>query len=266
MVCGDMAHGAPLIKPSSPEDHRVTLRLILYSVADIMPQRAAGADGHHMEQDEVSTWDGVTQRSGYKRRVIEGRDSLAQAARDGDWSAVFALLDEHPGWINSGRVGGGSGYAPLHQAAWHGAEAGLAHRLVARGAWRTLRTAQGERAVDIAERRGHHHLLAPLTPVIRHPLPAETMRSMQRHFHALIHERAGDLITDQRLRLPELETLTEQRNPASWFTVPGMYGGFSYRLEQAQLIVESWFRVVGGSGQRHVVDEHGARLVAEGFV
>ncbi|MFD0467359.1 hypothetical protein ACFQ0B_02855 [Nonomuraea thailandensis] len=64
-----------------------------------------------MEQDEVSTWDGVTQRSGYKRRVIEGRDSLAQAARDGDWSAVFALLDEHPGWINSGRVGGGSGYA-----------------------------------------------------------------------------------------------------------------------------------------------------------
>ncbi|GAA2818711.1 ankyrin repeat domain-containing protein [Nonomuraea rubra] len=219
-----------------------------------------------MGQDRVSTWDGVTLRSSYKDRVVEGRDQLAQAARDGDWPTVLDLLDEHPEWINSGRVGGRSGYAPLHQVAWHGAAADLADQLVARGAWRTLRTAQGEQPVDIAGRLGHRHLLVPLTPVILHPLPIETMRSIQRHFHALIHERAGDLITEQQLRLPELETLTEQRNPACWFAVPGMYGGFSYRLDRTQLIVESWCRVVGGSGQRHVIDEHGARLVAEGFV
>ncbi|MEV5495132.1 hypothetical protein AB0M50_06990 [Nonomuraea fuscirosea] len=219
-----------------------------------------------MGKDEVSTWDGVTLRSTYSDKVIEGRDKLADATRDGDWSMVLDLLEAHPAWINSGRVGGGSGYAPLHQVAWHGADTDIAHRLVAHGAWRTLRTAQGDRAVDIADRRGHRHLLAPLTPVIHHHLPAETLSSIQRHFHTLIHERAADLITDQQLRLPELETLTEQQNPACWFAVPGMYGGFSYRLTGAELTVESWSRVVGGSGRRHVIDEHGARLVAEGFV
>jgi hypothetical protein len=219
-----------------------------------------------VRQAEVSAWDGVTLRSSYNDRVVEGRDKLADAARDGDWSRVFDLLEAHPAWINVGRVGGSSGYAPLHQVAWHGADAAIAHRLVAAGAWRMLRTAQGEQAVDVAERRGHHHLLMPLTPVIRHPLPVETMRSIQRHFHTLIADRAGDLITDQRLRLPELETLTEQRDPTCWFPVPGMYGGFRYRLELAELTVESWCRVVGGSGQRHIIDGQGARLVAEGFV
>ncbi|MEU8205455.1 hypothetical protein [Streptosporangium sp. NPDC049046] len=219
-----------------------------------------------MRQDEVSTWDGVTLRSSYSDWVIEGRDKLADAARDGDWSTVFDLLGEHPDWINGGRVGGGSGYAPLHQVAWHGADADIAHQLVASGAWRMLRTTQGEQAVDIAARMGHHHLLVPLTPVIRHQLPIDTMGSIQRHFHTLIHERVGDLITDHQLRLPELETLTEQRNPACWFAVPGMYGGFSYRLERAELTVGSWIRIVGGSGRRHIIDEHGARLVAKGFV
>ncbi|MEV0614040.1 hypothetical protein AB0I81_12015 [Nonomuraea sp. NPDC050404] len=219
-----------------------------------------------MGQDEVSTWDGVTLRSSYNDRAVEERDKLADAARDGNWAGLFDLLEANPHWINSGRVGGSSGYAPLHQVAWHGADADIAHRLAAGGAWRMLRTAQGERPVDIADRRGHHHLLVPLTPVIHHRLPAETMKSIQHHFHTLIHHRAGDLITDQQLRLPELEPLTEQRNPACWFAVPGMYGGFSYRLERAELTVESWCRVVGGSGQRHIVGEHGARLVAEGFV
>ncbi|MER6512526.1 ankyrin repeat domain-containing protein [Nonomuraea sp. NPDC001636] len=145
-----------------------------------------------MEQNKASKWDGVTLRSSYKGHLIAGRDELADAARDGAWSTVFELLEEHPEWVNGGRVGGTSGYAPLHQAAWHGADVSVVHRLIARGAWRTLRTAQGERAIDIATRRGHHPLLAPLTPVIHHPLPAGTLRSIQRHFHALIHERAAD--------------------------------------------------------------------------
>jgi hypothetical protein len=55
-----------------------------------------------------------------------------------------------------------------------------------------------------------------------------------------------------------------------WFPVPGMYGGFSYRLEaagvEAKLVSESWSRVVGGSGQRHEVTSEGSRLVEEGFV
>jgi hypothetical protein len=55
-----------------------------------------------------------------------------------------------------------------------------------------------------------------------------------------------------------------------WFPVPGMYGGFSYRLEsvgvEAKLVSESWCRVVGGSGQRHEITSAGSQLVEEGFV
>jgi hypothetical protein len=54
--------------------------------------------------------------------------------------------------------------------------------------------------------------------------------------------------------------------------VPGMYGGFSYRLEvagvEAKLVSESWSRVVDGSGQRHEITSAGSQLVEveEGFV
>jgi len=71
---------------------------------------------------------------------------------------------------------------------------------------------------------------------------------------------------------PQLELLLERDTDAEpvWFAVPGMTGGFSYRLVsdgvEAILISESWCRVVDGSGQRHEITSAGSRLVAEGFV
>jgi hypothetical protein len=93
---------------------------------------------------------------------------------------------------------------------------------------------------------------------------------LQAHFHAVIRGRADDLITRYEVRLPELEPLLELRDPEIWFAVPGMYGGFRYRLEgtgtDARLVTESFCRIAGGSGQRHEVTTDGSRLVAEGFV
>jgi hypothetical protein len=51
-----------------------------------------------------------------------------------------------------------------------------------------------------------------------------------------------------------------------WFSVPGMYGGFDITLRQGNLDVRSWCRVVGGSGQAHLITPEGAVLVDEGFV
>jgi hypothetical protein len=49
-----------------------------------------------------------------------------------------------------------------------------------------------------------------------------------------------------------------------------MYGGFSYTLEadgaDARPVAESWCRVVGGSGQCHLITADGFELVAEGFI
>jgi hypothetical protein len=138
------------------------------------------------------------------------------------------------------------------------------------GAWRTLQNARGERPVDVAERKGHLHLREILEPVISHCVPIGVLLKVQSHFHDVIRARIDEQLPDHGLRLPELEPLLELDRPQMWFPVPGMYGGFSYRLEslgvEAKLVSESWCRVVDGSGQRHEITTEGGWLVAEGFV
>lgn len=215
-------------------------------------------------------WDGVTKSATFTERAAKARHALADAARDYEWDRVVALLEEHPDAVNSARPDGESGFAPLHQAAHGGAAVDVVERLIEMGAWRTLRNARGERPVDVARRKGHAHLLGILEPEYRQRVPAESLQRIQAHFHEVIRGRAGDLIEKHSLRLPELENLLEMTRPRAWFPVPGMYGGFSYRLEgegaEARLVAESWSRVAGGSGQRHVIDTAGSRLVDEGFV
>ena len=50
------------------------------------------------------------------------------------------------------------------------------------------------------------------------------------------------------------------------FPIPGMYGGFSIALFKSRLHVESWSRVVGGSGRAYVITAERTTLVDEGFV
>ena len=93
---------------------------------------------------------------------------------------------------------------------------------------------------------------------------------VQTHFHTVIRSRAERLVEEHGLRLPELEPLLELDTPEMWFAVPGMYGGFRYRLEagdvRLKLLSDSWCRVVDGSGQRHEITPRGSQLVDEGFV
>jgi hypothetical protein len=101
-------------------------------------------------------------------------------------------------------------------------------------------------------------------------VPLGVLRKIQDTFHAVIRERADRLVQEHALRLPGLEPLLEMDRPKVWFAVPGMYGGFSYWLEQvgveARLIAESWCRVAEGSGRRHEITSSGSKLLAEGVV
>ncbi|MGW1164566.1 hypothetical protein [Streptomyces sp. NPDC002550] len=101
------------------------------------------------------------------------------------------MLDEHPARINSARLEGRGGDAPLHRAAWHGASADTVGRLLEYGGWRTLRAADGTRAVDIAAQRRHQNLTALLRPDLGHPLPPGETARLQEHLHRLIRRRAG---------------------------------------------------------------------------
>jgi hypothetical protein len=215
-------------------------------------------------------WDGLARSEMLNDWAANSRNALADAAKAYNWPRVFELISEHKEFINSCRPDGKSLFAPLHQAAHTGAPVDIIHRLIEMGAWRTLQNARGERPVDVAERKGHHHLRGVLEPMLKHRVPLGVLLKIQSHFHGVIRGRIDRELLDLGLRLPELEPLLELDRPQMWFPVPGMTGGFSYRLEstgvEAKLVSESWRRVVGGSGQRHEITSEGSCLIEEGFV
>lgn len=215
-------------------------------------------------------WDGINGTDALSETERQVRHSLADAAKAYDWKKVVFVLQDRPELVNTTRPGGSSLYAPLHQAAHGGADRETVEKLIDLGAWRTLQNARGERPVDVATRCGHRHLLGILEPELKRHVPYGVLMKVQAHFHEVILGRAARQVQDAGLRLPELEPLLEFEPHDVWFAVPGMYGGFSYRLQsegiEATLISESWCRVVEGSGQRHQITSAGSRMVAEGFV
>ncbi len=91
-------------------------------------------------------------------------------------------------------------------------------------------------------------------------IPADKLKAIEHHFHELILSRAGELVHQQALELPQLSGFLSDE---VYFPVPGMHGGFSYRFEDTgvtpALIVKSWNRVVDGSEQAHEITEDGIR-------
>jgi hypothetical protein len=215
-------------------------------------------------------WDGITRAETLHNAQVEIRHALAGAAQNNQWPSVVKLLEGNPELINSSFLDDASYFSPLHQAAHSGASVVVIQQLIRLGAWRTLQNAWGERPVDVANRLQHTDIVAALAPEFTHDIPHGVLIKIQAHFHALISRRAKKLVKEHFLRLPELEPLLELETPGMWFPVPGMYGGFNYRFEtigvNAKLISESWCRVCGGSGQRHVITSEGCVLVNKGFV
>lgn len=215
-------------------------------------------------------WDGIVGTDVLHGTEAAVRHELADAAKCYDWARAMVILREHPNLVNTTRPGGRSLFAPLHQAAHGGAPLAVVEELILLGAWRTLQNSQGERPIDIAERRGHKHLLSVMKPKLKRRVPIGVLLKIQSQFHEVIHGRAADQVRSAGLRLPELEPLLEIARQNIWFAIPGMYGGFSYQLQvdgvEAVLMSESWCRVVDGSGQRHEVTSGTVKLVAEGFV
>lgn len=245
-------------------------------------------------------WNGVLDPGQLRAGVIAARHRLADAARTGDWATMLRLLDE-PGRlvdVNGWRPGGTAWFTPLHQAAWHGAPAHVAAELVARGALRSLGDAHGRTAFDVrlsrdAKQRSskgpaaqsdskgpaaqgdpsHPRNLAlrSLLDPPASPLTSTQVRALDTHLAAVIEGRiSGELYNGRHprtvLRYPPVGILHEIPGQRLWFPVPGMYGGFEIELRQGYLEVMSWSRVVGGSGEAHVVTEQGAVLVDRGFV
>lgn len=96
----------------------------------------------------------------------------------------------------------------------------------------------------------------------------DDLQSILKNFHELIRLVSRGLSEEAKVSLPSQEDILASEQRAQWLPIPGMYGGFNYALsaDRKILTVESWSRIVEGSGQRHVVTSSGSDLVAEGFV
>ncbi len=214
---------------------------------------------------QSNTWLGALARPDLlNHNFVRTLTELADAARGYNWQRVIELLDQTPDGVNATRPGGSALFALLHQVAHGGAPVEVASKLIALGAWRTLRTASGEQPVDIARRLNHDHLIEVLTPQYRHRVPLEALALLQVHFHDVISAQVDFLGDMDGLRYPELEPLLELEEPQMWFAVPGMYGGFWYWLaadgDDPVLMSESSSRVVGGFGETYEVTIRGSAL------
>ncbi len=208
-------------------------------------------------------WDGATLRTTYREDEVARRDWIADAARDGRWAQLLEVLDT--AHVNRTRLGGEKGFAPLHQAAWHGAPVEVAQRLIQLGAWRTLRTNEGQTAWNIAAQRGHQHLAEILRPAPLHSLADDVVRGLEKQLHLLIRGRSAELVLQWRLTLPQLAPITELTEPKLWFPVPGQYGGFRIELHGEELKVPSWNRVFGGWAQTHRITHDMIQLIEDGW-
>ena len=96
------------------------------------------------------------------------------------------------------------------------------------------------------------------------------LAQIQEHFHGLIRSRAREGGLPMPRHLPSLHDLRVDEAEPRWFAVPGMYGGFSFRLQahanHPQLVTESWSRVADGSGMRHTITPTQVILDEQGFV
>lgn len=98
----------------------------------------------------------------------------------------------------------------------------------------------------------------------------DDLAALESRFHDLIRRVVASMAgVAVPAALPNVGQGVGQSEPI-WFPVPGMYGGFSWTVRQERegpvLVVESWSRIVGGSGQRHRITREGCVLESEGFV
>jgi hypothetical protein len=96
------------------------------------------------------------------------------------------------------------------------------------------------------------------------PAAEDVLRKLEAGLHSVMRERVAVLIESHDLQLPTLssDSLPSADSPC-WFSIPGMYGGRKYWLdnchEPVRLRCESWSRIIEGSEQSHEIAVHETR-------
>ena len=96
---------------------------------------------------------------------------------------------------------------------------------------------------------------------------APELKHLVGNFHRLIRKRQLEFNLPPLSHMPSAHEVIGSTAGKKWFSVPGMYGGFSYQLggpeASPKLVVKSWSRVVEGSEQTHEVTGAGFSITPE---
>jgi hypothetical protein len=98
--------------------------------------------------------------------------------------------------------------------------------------------------------------------------PGETrLRPIQRHFHNLIKARTHQLSPRGTASLPSLDDIRQSSSAEGWLPVPGLFGGFMYRLDRhvsaPRLLVETRAGIRLELGPRYVITEAGVSAIED---
>lgn len=198
-------------------------------------------------------------------------EKIANLSYNFQWPELINVLKENESAVNFCRLSTSERksklFTPLHQAAFGLADISIVRELINMQASRTLKTNERkETAYDIAVRKNAPEEILQLLKVPDKIMKnSQIIENMEMGLHKVILERAKDLVEENQLQLPQLGFLYEFGS--FWFPVPGMYGGFNVEECELGIHASSWCRVVGGSGQKHLIDKEGnVTLIEEGFV
>jgi len=212
-------------------------------------------------------WDGVLRRDDYKPGFVRARDQLADAARVARWDRVLELLCVPSAGLaaNHWRVGASRGSRRCTRPP------GTAHRRTrSASSSRWAPRARSPRPTDAP--RGS----SPQPPGTMTRPAARARAAQSRRCRGPRRPRPtpGSAGRATHPAAPDLRAATVSDGTADGVRAgdacrvpdPGMYGGSSITLVQDGLDVESWSRVVGGSGQAHHITTDATALIDEGFV
>lgn len=174
-------------------------------------------------------FEGITKSSTLREEIAEEILKQFELIKTRQWDIVLKNLCRD--YINWFALDDKSLNTQLHYAALLNAPVEVIEKMIDFGAWRTIRNSAGEKPIDSANLMGNHHLLEVLKPVYFRGVMPETLLKIERNFHQMLMERAEWSICNEALCLPQLELLLEILEPKMYFSIPGYYGGFSYRLE-----------------------------------
>ena len=187
------------------------------------------------------------------------------------WTELVEFLKDRQCYINSCRLPVDKSSTidfctPLHYAAKGGAPKDVFEELIKLGASKTLKDINGKTAYDIGKRNG---LPEDVLTLIEVPYAIQEKESeiqnLESGLHKVILGRAENLVKEHGLQLPQVAFMYEF-GEGIWYPVPMMYGGFNISMHDEGIEAVSFCRVVGGSGQRHVINIKGeVELVEDGL-